>query len=147
MKDKVIETKNIALKVSASDWIEAIKLAGKLLYKNKYIKKRYIDDMISAVKELGPYIVLAPGIAFAHSRPDSGVIKTGISMITLKKPVKFGNKDNDPVNIVFAIAAKDNSSHVNMLKKLSSFLDSDQNIDFLKNENNSKNIAEKINNY
>jgi PTS system ascorbate-specific IIA component len=147
MKEKVIETNNISLKLSASDWEEAIKFAGELLYENGYIEERYIDDMISAVKDLGPYIVLAPGIAFAHSRPESGVIKTGISMITLKEPVKFGNKDNDPVNIVFAIAAENNSSHVNMLKKLSSFLDSDQNIEFLKNESNPKKISDKINNF
>ena len=57
--------------------------------------------MINAVEELGPYIVIIPHIAIAHARPSDNVLKNGISLITLKEPVEFGNKDNDPVYYIF----------------------------------------------
>jgi PTS system ascorbate-specific IIA component len=147
MSINVIEPENVLLNVSALDWEESIEKVGKLLYENKYVEKKYIQAMIDVVNELGPYIVLAPGIAFAHARPSSGVIKTGIGLVTLKQPVEFGNKDNDPVNIVFAIAAKNPTSHIDLLRRLCIFLELDENVEFLKTCESPEKISYKINNY
>ncbi|MGH4120792.1 PTS sugar transporter subunit IIA [Clostridium sp.] len=147
MNENVIEDKNILLNFEALEWEECVKKAGELLYENKYVEQKYVQAMIDVVKELGPYIVLAPGIAFAHARPSTDVIKTGISMITLKSPVKFGNKDNDPVSIVFAIAAESNTSHIGLLQRLCIFLELDENVEFLKRSQKPEEVSYKINNF
>ena len=42
-----------------------------------------------------------------HTRPENGAKKTGFALVTLKNPVSFGHSDNDPVEIVLCICAKD----------------------------------------
>ena len=46
-------------------------------------KQSYVDGIIASVKELGPYIVIADGIAMPHTRPEQGAIGIGCSLITL----------------------------------------------------------------
>ena len=96
---EVIEARNIKLNVDASDWRDSMIKSGQLLVDSDYITKDYIDLTIKCVEENGPYIVIIPGLALSHSRPDVSVKKTGLSLITLSKPVCF-NCDNDPADIV-----------------------------------------------
>ena len=73
----------------------------------------YTDQMIETVEKMGPYIVIAPGLALAHPparpRPCS---KTGLSWVRLSTPVKFGNKANDPVSLVIGLAGHDENEHI-----------------------------------
>lgn len=112
---EVISIENIKVKVSAKDWTEAIEAAGSILLKNGNIKRKYIDDMIKAVVDMGPYMVLAPGLAMAHAKPSEAVLENGVSLITLDTPVEFGSI-NDPVNVILCIACTDNMSHINVLR-------------------------------
>ena len=66
--------------------------------------------MIETVEKMGPYIVIAPGLALAHSRPSEAVLKTGLSWVRLSTPVKFGNKANDPVSLVIGLAGHDENA-------------------------------------
>ncbi len=43
------------------------------------------------------HIVIAPGIALPHARPEDGVIDSTVAVVRLAEPVNFGNEDNDPV--------------------------------------------------
>ena len=86
----------IQLKVSVSDWAEAVQAAGNILVEAGKCEKGYVQAMIDAVKDLGPYMVLAPGLAMPHARPEDGVLETGISLVTLENPVEFGSEANDP---------------------------------------------------
>lgn len=123
----------IKLNVEAKDWEEAVRIGGELLEKSGAIEPRYIDAMINTVKEIGPYIVIAPGIAMPHARPEAGAKKIGMSLITLKNPVNFGNKENDPVKIVVSLCAIDHSSHLKALSEL---------VELLGDENTVKTICE-----
>ena len=105
---EVIEARNIKLNVDASDWRDSMVKSGQLLVDSDYITKDYIDLTIKCVEENGPYIVIIPGLALSHSRPDVSVNKTGLSLITLSKPVCF-DCDNDPVDIVLTLAATDDT--------------------------------------
>jgi len=78
--------------------------------------------MITVVETLGPYIVIAPGIALAHARPSQAVHRAGCSWVTLARPVAFGNADNDPVSIVVGLAAVDHDGHVDMMAALAAVL-------------------------
>lgn len=112
----------IKLDVEAADWREAIRAAGAVLLEAGCIEEAYIQAMIAVVTELGPYIVLWPGIALPHADTESGVRQLGISLVRLKQPVCFGHPENDPVKFVVALAAVDSSSHVMALLELTSML-------------------------
>ncbi len=119
MLHKILTPEVIALDVEVKDWREAIEKCGALLYRAGKIEKEYIDDMINVVEELGPYIVITPGIALAHARPDNKKIKElGYSLLRLKKGVNFGHEKNDPVKIVVGFAAIDKDSHIDILQEL-----------------------------
>jgi len=128
MLTDLLISSNIKLKVKARDWQEAIKEGGALLVSSGMAEERYIDAMIDAVNELGPYIVLIPGVAMPHARPEAGVIKDGLSLITLKEPVDFLDSENNPVSLVVCLAAASNNSHLDAIQNLANFLDSPENI-------------------
>lgn len=99
------------------DWQEAIKYAAKPLLENGTVEEEYVQDMIRVVKEKGPYINIGPYIALAHSRPSKSVKKVGLSMLKTNKEIYLVNKDH-PIKLWFVLAAKDNTSHLEIIKKL-----------------------------
>jgi len=113
---KWIESKTIRTNVKVKNWQEAVQKSGELLVAAELVEPSYIDAMIETTTELGPYCVIAPGIALPHARPEKGVKETGYSAITLAEPVEFGNLDNDPVYLVLAFCALDHESHIESLK-------------------------------
>lgn len=113
---KWIDKLTIRANVQVSNWQEAVQQAGELLVAAEFVETRYIEAMIKTTQELGPYCVIAPGIAMPHARPEAGVKNNGFSAITLAQPVEFGNQDNDPVFLVLAFCALDHDSHIESLK-------------------------------
>lgn len=124
----ILKPELVRLKAKVADWQEAVILAGELLEINGYVEKRYIQATIDAVRDLGPYIVLAPGIAIPHARPENGALKTGISLVTLATPVCFGSEENDPVDIVIGLSSSDGTSHIGLFKRVCNFLGNDENV-------------------
>lgn len=108
----------IALDVNAATWEEAVLAAGGLLEKAGIAGPAYTGSMIDNVETNGPYIVVAPGFAFAHARPSPAVHCTGISWVRLAQPVAFGHKTNDPVDLVVALAATDAKAHASAMAEL-----------------------------
>ena len=113
----------IRLNVPATDWRDAVRASGDALVAGGITTPAYTDQMIAIVEQLGPYIVIAPGIALAHARPSDAVLRPGLSWVTLAQPVRFGHKDNDPVTLVVGLAAPDTSSHVQALATLAGLLE------------------------
>jgi len=144
MLEHLINADMIRLGVEAKDWEEAIKQASMPLLDYEMITPAYVDNMINAVHELGPYIAIMPGIAFAHARPDETVNETCMSMVTLKEPVNFGSKQNDPIGIVFAFGARSGDDHLTALQDLAKFLLKEENIKFLNKETDIDKIVEKL---
>lgn len=107
LEDFVLNNHAWALGVDAGTCEEAIKTGVDLLVKAGAAEERYYQAVLDIKREHGPYYVIAPGIAMPHARPESGALKTGFALVTLKAPVEFGNPDNDPVDIVLCICAKD----------------------------------------
>ena len=111
----------ILVGVSARDWVEAVKLAGELLAESGVVEERYVEAMVRVTEELGPYAVLAPGVAMPHARPEDGAREVGLSLVVLREGVNFGSP-NDPVYVVIGFAAKDKTSHLKVLQQLAEFL-------------------------
>ena len=84
--------------------------------------------MVSTTRRLGPYIVVAPHLALLHSRPEDGVLQPGFALVTLRRPVPFGNRSNDPVSLVISIAAVDATSHRQALHQLAAILADPANV-------------------
>lgn len=112
----------VELNGRADDWREAIRLAGSLLERSGDATRDYTDAMVQSVEDNGPYIVVAPGFAFAHARPSEAVKRTALSWVRLAQPVEFGHKSNDPVDLVVALAARDSSEHLAAMKELAGLL-------------------------
>jgi PTS system ascorbate-specific IIA component len=112
----------IRIGAAAEDWRTAVKVSGDALVASGATLDGYTDEMIATVEEFGPYIVIAPGIALAHSRPSATVRRAGLSVVTLARPVEFGHRDNDPVSLVVGLAAPDADSHLGALATLADFL-------------------------
>jgi PTS system ascorbate-specific IIA component len=122
----------VAIDVRVKNWQEAVKVCGRLFFTDGATEERFSEAMIRVAIEFGPYIVVAPGIALPHARPEDGVIKASMSVVKLSTPVNFGNDENDPVWLVVALAAIDDRQHIQGLSELASVLSDPRNIEQLK---------------
>ncbi len=123
------EHSTISLNMEALDWKDAIRKGGSLLVNSGCCEERYIEAMITSCVQNGPYFILAPGLAMPHSRPENGVLKTGYALVTLKKGVEFGDEENDPVDVLIFMAARDQATHTEVaMTEIADFCD---NIDWL----------------
>jgi PTS system ascorbate-specific IIA component len=118
----LIDPAAIALDARVPDWEEAIRASGRLLEATGVAESAYTEAMVDSVHQNGPYIVVAPGFAFAHARPSAAVLRTGMSWVRLAEPVEFGHKSNDPVTLVVALAAQDSDMHQAAMASLARLL-------------------------
>lgn len=120
--DDALPDEAFVLDAEADAWQDALRLAGSGLTAAGFTTPAYTDEMIRTVEELGPYIVIAPGIALAHSRPSPAVLSTGMSLVRLSRAIPFGHPKNDPVWLVIGLAATDENSHIDVMAALASAL-------------------------
>ncbi|MFF7653343.1 PTS sugar transporter subunit IIA [Streptomyces sp. NPDC007983] len=118
----LLPVESVRLDARAADWREAIAIAGGLMVEAGRTTAEYTAEMIASVEENGPYIVVAPGVAFAHARPSPAVHATGMSWVRLAEPVAFGHETNDPVTLVVALAATDSGAHTSAMASLARLL-------------------------
>ncbi|MEV8320176.1 PTS sugar transporter subunit IIA [Streptomyces sp. NPDC059900] len=128
---ELLPVEAIRLDAPAPDWQGAIRAAGDLLVTNGVSTDTYTQEMLRTVEENGPYIVVAPGFAFAHARPSPAVRRTGMSWVRLVEPVPFGHETNDPVRLVVALAATDASAHTEAMGALARLLADPETVEAL----------------
>lgn len=114
----VIRDSQILLHRSPATWEETIRMAALPLLEEAYVTEHYIDAMVEAVKKYGAYIVVGKGVALAHARPEDGVKRLGVSVMTMKEPIAFGHEENDPVQLVFCLAAVDKDAHLDIMRSI-----------------------------
>ena len=118
MLSDLLDERLVQLGVEASDWEGAVRASMRPLVELGMATGGYVDDIVRGVRALGPYVVIAPGVALPHARPESGALESAVGIVTLKDPVEFGSADNDPVKFLFPLSAKDNDSHLGALQSL-----------------------------
>ena len=89
MLSKYLSQDSIHLQVPAMNWQEAVRACGDLLVKTGKCHPCYVDAMIQAVNDMGPYMVLAPGLALMHARPEDGTLQVGMSIVFPVHPCNF----------------------------------------------------------
>nr|WP_230973651.1 PTS sugar transporter subunit IIA [Anaerostipes faecalis] len=118
----VLNKNNVKLKVEAANWEEAIRVGAGMLVEQGLAKESYVEGIISAVKQLGPYIIISEGLAMPHTRPEEGALDIGCSLITLKEPVLFEG-DSSPIKVMICFSAVDSESHMDILKMIVEFVE------------------------
>lgn len=127
---ELINIENIQIDYETRTWKEAVSRVGKLLVNSNTVLPEHVSAMIDVVEKYGPYIVLIPKVAIAHAAPSSNVLKNGLSLVIFENDIIFGC-DNDPVRLVFGLAAVDHHSHIDLLSGLSDLLQQKGAIDNL----------------
>ena len=120
LKESLIENYSIKLNKTAANWEEAIKIGTDLLVASGAIEPRYYDNIVSNIKEMGPYIVLAPGLAMPHARPEEGVIRTAFGLTTLAQPVDF---DGEQISVLVTLAGSDSDIHMEGIMEITQIFD------------------------
>lgn len=144
MLEEVLELHHILLQKEVENWEEAIRLVASPLIEDHHIEKTYVDAMIANVHKFGPYIVIAKGFALAHARPEDGVNKLGVSILTLAEPVAFHSAHNDPVQMVVCLAAVNNNSHLKIMAAIATLLGDEQKMQQLYQLKDAKQFKEFI---
>ena len=142
--DRLIASGTISVNQRVEDWEAAVRLGGEMMRKAGLIEESYIDAMVDNHKTIGPYYILAPGIAMPHAKPENGVLKTGYALLTLSQPVEFGDEENDPVDIlIFAGAVNREEHNQEAVPQIAEICDNEKYIDALR-ASKDKAEAEKV---
>ena len=142
-----LKKENIKIVSNITDWKEDIRKIAVPLLEQGIIEDRYIQAIFDMHEKVGPYYVLAPGIAMPHSRPEDGAKEIGLSLLLIKEGVRFYSDGNDPVKIVIMLAAKDSDSHITALSALSELLVEDEDINNIIDCDNVEDIFNIISKY
>jgi len=122
---EMLTPETVRARASAASWEEAARAAGELLVAAGSVEPRYVEAMMNVLREMGPYAVIAPGIVLLHARPEDGVLRPCLALVTLSTPVAFGHRENDPVDLVLALGAVDKHAHVAALQEMALLLGDD----------------------
>jgi len=126
-----LPAENIQIVDSVSDWKQAIRLSAQPLLAKETMTEAYIDAIFNSHQELGPYYVLAPGLAMPHARPEQGAIKNGLSLLHIKQGVSFEAEENDPIYVVIMLCALSGNEHINMITALADIFSDDERLSAL----------------
>ena len=138
---ELLPVDQIKINIDAPDWQAAVRETGQILVDHDLAEETYIDAMIEMVKELGPYIVMTPGIAIPHARPEEGARKVGFAAVKLAKPINFGNMDNDPVHLVLGFCSPNAQAHVELLARIAEVLSTENILELIKNTKTAEDLA------
>ena len=128
MLSQWIHDGTIALRDNVESWPQALEICAQPLLDSQTITPEYITAIIEQHQKLGPYYVLAPGLAMPHARPEEGAKGLGLSLLKLQQGVSFGTQDNDPVDLIIMLAAPDKHSHIEMISALAELFSSDDDM-------------------
>ncbi|GIP39924.1 sugar transporter [Paenibacillus sp. J31TS4] len=112
----------VRVRPSCRNWREAIRQAAEPLAANGSITPSYIEAMLGKVETYGPYMVVAPGVAIAHAKPEEGVNRLGMSLLKLEEPVAFSEEEKHQVRAIVVLAAQDGERHLRALQDLTRLL-------------------------
>lgn len=120
---------NVSFHYPAETWEDVIRHGGQLMVDAGFTEPTYTEAMIEVVREMGPYIVLAPGLAMPHARPEMGAKQVGTALVTLEKPIDFGSPENDPVSVAVFLCAPNKDEHIQLLTDIATLFEDEEFLD------------------
>ncbi|MDD3277330.1 MAG: PTS sugar transporter subunit IIA [Lachnospiraceae bacterium] len=125
-----------------SDWKDAIRQVAQPLLEKGCIQESYIDAMIQNVIENGNYIIIMPGFAMPHARPEFGALGNGMSVLKVKEPVMFPG--DQEVTVLVSFSGVNPEEHLEMISKLTDVLMDDELVDKLFSASTESEVLEVI---
>lgn len=120
---------NVSFRYPAETWEDVIRHGGQLMVDAGFTYPTYTEAMIDVVRDMGPYIVLAPGLAMPHARPEMGAKQVGAALVTLEKPIDFGSPENDPVSVAIFLCAPNKDEHIQLLTDIATLFEDEEFLD------------------
>ena len=120
---------NVSFHYPAETWEDVIRHGGQLMVDAGFTELTYTEAMIDVVRDMGPYIVLAPGLAMPHARPEMGAKQVGAALVTLEKPIDFGSPENDPVSVAIFLCAPNKDEHIQLLTDIATLFEDEEFLD------------------
>ena len=120
---------NVSFRYPAETWEDVIRHGGQLIVDAGFTDPTYTEAMIDVVRDMGPYIVLAPGLAMPHARPEMGAKQVGAALVTLEKPIDFGSPENDPVSVAIFLCAPNKDEHIQLLTDIATLFEDEEFLD------------------
>ena len=120
---------NVSFHYPAETWEDVIRHGGQLMVDAGFTELTYTEAMIDVVRDMGPYIVLAPGLAMPHARPEMGAKQVGTALVTLEKPIDFGSPENDPVSVAIFLCAPNKDEHIQLLTDIATLFEDEEFLD------------------
>lgn len=120
---------NVSFRYPAETWEDVIRHGGQLMVDAGFTDPTYTEAMIDVVRDMGPYIVLAPGLAMPHARLEMGAKQVGAALVTLEKPIDFGSPENDPVSVAIFLCAPNKDEHIQLLTDIATLFEDEEFLD------------------
>lgn len=120
---------NVSFHYPAETWEDVIRHGGQLMVDAGFTEPTYTEAMIDVVRDMGPYIVLTPGLAMPHARPEMGAKQVGTALVTLEKPIDFGSPENDPVSVAVFLCAPNKEEHIQLLTDIATLFEDEEFLD------------------
>ena len=110
---------NVSFHYPAETWEDVIRHGGQLMVDAGFIEPTYTEAMIDVVRDMGPYIVLAPGLAMPHARPEMGAKQVGTALVTLE----------NPVSVAVFLCAPNKDEHIQLLTDIATLFEDEEFLD------------------
>ena len=139
---ELLDKKSISLDAAPKSKAECLDIAVELMAKSGKLSDKEAYKKLVYAREEESTTGVGEGIAIPHGKGDC-VKKPGLAAMVIKDGVDYEALDDEPVNILFLIAAPDTKDnvHLDVLSKLSMML---MDEDFRNNLINSKSVDEFI---
>lgn len=143
MESKIFQNLIFAQK-EATNWDEAVDVAGKIWLENECCEQKYIDLIKEQLVENNAYAVVIPGVILLHATSGFGVKKNTLMLITLRKPVEFGHETNDPVKVMICFTSIGKDDHLENMQCIANMLFNDEFVNQVSAEKTDEELKELI---
>jgi PTS system ascorbate-specific IIA component len=132
MLSQWINDDTIQIHKHVPDWQQALEICARPLLNRGIITPGYLTAIVAQQQKMGPYYVIAPGLAMPHARPEEGAQGLGLSLLKLHEGVLFNAQEFDPVDLIIMLAAPDKYSHIELISALAQLFSSEEDLSKLR---------------
>lgn len=126
MLNEYLTPETVHFATDVDGWRDAVTRVSAPLLDSGAITPAYVQAMTDSIAAGGVYIDLGFGIALAHSRPENGVVRTGLSYLRVEPAVLLNDDEAHPIDLFICLAATDASGHMETISELAGLLSNDE---------------------
>ncbi|MDU1910346.1 BglG family transcription antiterminator [Fusobacterium sp.] len=113
-------SKNLRTSICAFEWREAVRAGMEILWKQKYIKKSYMEDSVNKKEEDSLIFFLNEKTALFYTEPKENVIKIGFSLVEVRHPLLIRGKK---IKYIVCFAPKGDAEDQSLLFQLNDYFE------------------------